>query len=284
MLSFGLRNLKVYFREKTSVFFSLLSVLIIIMIYVLFLGDIVASDLGDMPGAKTLMASWLISGILAVTSITTTMGAFEAMVTDKANNIYRDFLSSPIKRYKLVGGYAIGAFTVGIVMSVVAFVLGEVYIMSTGGSLPDLLTILKILGIIALSSVSSSAFVFFLVSFFSSTAAFATASTVLGTLIGFIAGVYMPIGNFPAVVQGIIKCVPVSHAAALFRGLMLEKPLAVSFAGVPESFLTEFREMMGLDFKYGSFEAPATLHILVLAGSALLFFGLAIWNVSRKKK
>jgi multidrug/hemolysin transport system permease protein len=37
------RNLKIYFRDKASVFFSMLSVIIIFALYILFIGDSVNS-------------------------------------------------------------------------------------------------------------------------------------------------------------------------------------------------------------------------------------------------
>lgn len=39
------RNLKIYFRDKASVFFSMLSVIIIFALYILFIGDSVNSGL-----------------------------------------------------------------------------------------------------------------------------------------------------------------------------------------------------------------------------------------------
>ena len=44
------------------------------------------------------MDSWLIAGILAVTSISTTLGAFGVIVDDKAKKIEKDFRCSPISR------------------------------------------------------------------------------------------------------------------------------------------------------------------------------------------
>ena len=39
ILVFAWRNIRLFFRDKTSVFFSFLSVLIIVGLYALFLGD-----------------------------------------------------------------------------------------------------------------------------------------------------------------------------------------------------------------------------------------------------
>jgi hypothetical protein len=41
---------------------------------------------------------------------------------------------------------------------------------------------------------------------------------------------------------------------------------------------------MGITYTYGEYTATATTHILVLVGTTLLFFCLALLNVSRKKK
>ena len=51
------RNIKIFFRDKANVFFSLLAVLIIIGLYVFFLGKNLTSGLGDSPGAQYVMAT-----------------------------------------------------------------------------------------------------------------------------------------------------------------------------------------------------------------------------------
>lgn len=128
------RTLRLYFRDKTSVFFSLLAVLIIIGLYVLFLGDIIQGGLDGLPGARFLMDSWIMAGLLAVASITTTMGAFGIMVEDKSKRILKDFSASPIKRSSLVGGYLMGTFLVGMIMTLITFVFAEAYIVAYGGT------------------------------------------------------------------------------------------------------------------------------------------------------
>lgn len=147
------RNLRLYFRDRASVFFSLLSVLIIVGLYVLFLGDVIQGDMKGVPGARYLMDSWIMAGLLGVASITTTMGAFGIMVEDKSKNIMKDFSASPIKRSALVGGYLTGTFLIGMIMSLVTFVFAEIYITAYGGELVSLQEFVKILGIMVLSVV-----------------------------------------------------------------------------------------------------------------------------------
>ena len=111
MTGFTARNLKVFFKDRTSVFFSLLSVFIIIVLYVLFLGDVWITGLEDLTGVRYLMDSWIMAGLLTITSVTTTMGAYGIMVEDKAKKINKDFTASPIKTRTLVGGYVAGAIS-----------------------------------------------------------------------------------------------------------------------------------------------------------------------------
>lgn len=277
------RNLKVFFRDKTSVFFSLLAVFIVIGLYVLFLGDIMAKGLshhgGDM---RFLIDSWIMAGILSVTAVTTTMGAFGIMVEDRANNIIKDFSSSPIRRTTLAGGYILGAFIIGVIMSLVALVLFEVYIVAQGGALLGLAAMVKVIGIMLLSVLASSAMVFFIVSFFRSTNAFATASTIIGTLIGFLTGIYIPIGNLPEAVQAVIKVFPVSHSAALFRQAVMEAPMASVFANAPAAAQEQFSLSMGVVYRFGDTLTTAATSIWVLVATAAVFFALAALNMRRK--
>ncbi len=285
MFNLAARNLKIFFRQKSTVFFSLLGVFVIIGLYVLFLGDVWINYIPKgLLGADNLMKNWIIAGIVSVASITTTMGAFGIMVEDRVRKTSKDFFSAPIKRSKIVGGYILSAFVVGIIMSSITLVIGELYIAVSGGTILSAVSILKFFGVMIISVMSSSSMVFFLVSFFSSTSAFTTASTILGTLIGFLTGIYLPIGTLPEAVQWIVKLFPVSHAGALMRQIMLKESVAVSFAGVPESYVSGFKKMMGVNYSYGEYTATATAHIIVLISVAFVFFALALWNVSRKRK
>jgi len=284
MISFTKRNLLVFFKDKTSVFFSLLAVFIIIGLYALFLGDVWVGSMSELPGVRFLMDSWISAGLLAVTSVTTTMGAFGVMVEDKANKIIKDFTASPIKRSSLAGGYTISAFIIGVIMSVVTLLLAEVYVVANGGALLDLTAFFKVLGLILLATFTNTSIVLFIVSFFKSSNAFATASTIIGTMIGFLTGIYLPIGQLPEGVQLFVKVFPISHAAALLRQVIMEAPLAASFGGVPAEYAEEFKQMMGVTFKFGETTVTPIMSIGILLLTAALFYALSIARLSRKSR
>jgi len=281
----AIRNLKVFFKDKASVFFSLLGVIIIIGLYVLFLGDILSSSLANVSGnTRFLMDSCIMAGLLGVTSITTTMGAFGIMVEDRQKKIMKDFYTSPVRRSVLTGAYVLSSFIIGMMMCLLTLVLAEIYILAYGGEILSAVQFLKVLGILFISVLSSSAMVFFIVSFFRSNNAFATASTIIGTLVGFLTGIYIPIGSLPSSVQMAIKIFPVSHAGALLRQVMMEKPTSDVFSQAPVDMISSFQQNMGVYFSFGEKQLDAVGSIIILVASTLLFFGLAVLNISRKAK
>ena len=281
-----LRNLRVYFRDKASVFFSLLSVLIIILLYALFLGDAWSSGsvFQGRAGVKNMMDSWIMAGLLAVVSVTSTMGAFGIMVEDKSRKIMKDFASSPLSRAGLTGGYILSAFLIGLLMSLVTAVFAVIYMVARGGAFPGLPVLGKTMLLIIITSLSNTSLVLFLVSFINSSNAFSTASTLIGTLIGFLTGIYMPIGQLPTAVQSIIKVVPTSHAAALLRQTLMEEPLQKVFAGAPAEMVNAFKETMGVTLSVGGKPLTPMTHVLVLTASFVIFSLLSLWSLSRKKR
>jgi len=212
------------------------------------------------------------------------MGSFGILVDDKARKISKDFYSSPVKRSHLVAGYVISSFIVGVLMSIVAFILAQIYLLIGGGEMLSGTAIIKSFGLILLSTFTNTAIVLFTVSFFKSQNAFATASSVIGTLIGFLTGIYLPIGNLSGLIQGIIKLFPVSHAVLLLRQVIMEDQLSIAFGNAPEQYLTDFNEMMGVTFRFGDYTLTPLVSIIILIITGLLFYSLSIWNLSRKNK
>ena len=284
MINFMKRNLLVFFKDKASVFFSLLSVFIIIGMYALFLGDVWTSGMQDITGARNIMDCWIVAGLIAVTSVTTTMGAFGTMVEDKSKKIIKDIRSSPMPRVNIACGYILSAFVIGVIMCVVALVLCQLYLVSEGGAVFTGIQLVKIFGLILLSTFSNTALVLFFVSFFQSNNAFSIASTIIGTVIGFLTGIYIPIGQLPEGVQTVIKVFPPSHSALLLRQVIMEDAIKTGFAGAPASVVSDFKEMLGVTFQVGGKAVEPLTSILILIVSGFFFLGLSMLSLSRKKR
>lgn len=284
MISFVSRNLKVFFRDKTAVFFSLLAVLIVLGLYIFFLGDVWIDSFPNIKGVKNLMNCWIIAGLIGVTSVTANMGAFGTMIEDKSKNKIKDFYVSPIKKSKIVGGYIISSFIVGSMMSVVTLIISQIYLVYSGVDVLNFKELTEVFLIILMTSLSNSAMILFIVSLFSSEKAFSTASTIVGTLIGFITGIYLPISMLPDSVQIIVKLFPTSHGISILRQIFMKKQMDISFADVPTNYINEFKESMGVVYYINDKLVSNTTSIFILIASTIIFFFLAVLILYKKKK
>lgn len=279
------RNLKLFFRDKSAVLFSLLAIFIIIALYAVFLGDVWLEDsMKDINNANALMNTWLVAGLLSVASVTTTLGAFGVMIDDKVRKIDKDFNSAPIKSSQITIGYIGSAFLIGVIMSIITIFASQIYIVLNGGECISPLALIKVLMLVIFTTMTNTSIVCFIVSFFNSHSAFSTASTIIGTLIGFLTGIYLPIGALPESVQTVIKVFPVSHAASLFRQVLMADAMQTAFAEIPASYLSDFKEYMGVTFSFSSYEVSPWLSILILVFTAAVFYGLSLLNMSKRRQ
>lgn len=281
LFTLTLRHLKIHFRDKVSVFFSLLSVFIIIGLYVLFLGDLVSN--GQSGEYKTMMDQWIMSGVIAVSGFTTTLGAYGILVDDKSKKLDRDFIVAPIKPAIRILSYLLSAMTIGAIMSVVTLVFAQIYILIYGGPFLDIVTILKLLGLIIINVLTSSSIIFFIINFIKTATAFSTVSTIVGTVIGFLMGIYVPLGNLPRAIQVATMFFPTSHAGVLFRMVMMDASMTEVFAGAPAGELTSLQEFLGVRYFFNGQVMPVYAHFLVLIGTMVIFFVLSLIVLKYKK-
>jgi len=282
------RIILLFFRDKANVFFSLLAVLIIIGLYVLFLGDMMVQGLEAQLGFHSnmiavTMASITLAGMIAVTSVTSCMGAMGISIEDK-EVAAKDFLTSPASRSKITLGYILGSASIGLILTIIALALCVVYIVSKGGNIPSATDMALLLMTSVLSVLCGISMVYFFCSFVKTSNAFSAISTVIGTLIGFLMGIYIPIGNFPNAVQWVIKCFPMSHAASMFRLLLADRELADLFSGAPPEVLEQFRELFGIVFVYGDQTSTFWLSAAYLTFSTTLFSVLSLIAMRLQKR
>ena len=277
------RNLKIYFQDKAAVFFSMLSVIIIFALYIFFIGDSISSGLKFLPHPNRLMRAWMLAGMLASASITTSLGAYGVMISDRENKTIKDFYSSPVSRRQIAGGYIITGFIISIIMSIFTLIFGEIYMGMIGGAVLDMDILLKLFGVIVLSAFASSAIASFIISFLKTNSAYSAASMIVGTLIGFLVGAYIPIGNLPENVQWLVKYFPCAHSAVLYRQLLMESSIKENFANQPTEVLKETKEILGVVFVYNGHTASAWMSVVALLITGVVFYLLAVLVLIRKE-
>jgi multidrug/hemolysin transport system permease protein len=285
------RNIQLYFRDKVNVFFSLMAVFIMIALYVLFLGNMMEDSLRSVIGGEIdpgpIMTSIVMAGMVATTSVTAGLQGIYRFIADK-ERAAKDFFTTPISRRKILVSYVTGAAIISILMSSAALVICLVYltIFSTnGGGLITVPNVARLFLTIVLTAICSNSMVFFLSSLTRTREAFNSLSAILGTLIGFFMGVYIPIGNLPEWVQWILRFFPLNHGASMFRQTLADEKLTNLFAEMhaPAEYLLEFRLFFGVAFQYGDYVSGFWVSAAVLAITAVVFYLLSLVVVSKRK-
>ena len=133
MLHFTLRCLRLYFIQKSRVFFSLLGALITFILYLAFLKDNMASSWPQLPGVNTFLDYWLLGGILAIVGATTSAAGLSQMVADKEKGVLADFLLTDLSYNQMQFGYFLASALISLIMQVLSLVLLFTYYALTAG-------------------------------------------------------------------------------------------------------------------------------------------------------
>ena len=240
------RNRKVYTRDRLAFFMSFLSVIILILVYQVFLGQLQIDAIKEALGSDTASSDtikmvnyWLISGLTTIISMTSTLGAFGVMVSDKEKKLSEDF--------KVELSYAIFAILFGIILTMFSCVFA-IGIFNGFSSLLDYsaMDYLKIFGIVSLSTVLSATIVLPVLAFIRTSSAFTTLSTIVGTFIGFISGVYLSIGSVGETLQQVMTWFPMTQVNALLKQVLMKDSIAQVFDSAPSSVVNEYKESYGV--------------------------------------
>lgn len=286
------RNLLIFVRDKGAVFFSILSMLIVLGLMMLFLGDMNSQNIvdalelaggerdlvKDKANAEYLIQMWTLAGILVVNAVTVTMTVMGNMIKDESEKRLAGFYIAPVKRIQIAMGYILAAWVLGIILCLITLLTAEGYMAVTGQELLPVSAWLKLTGMIVLNTFVYASIAYLTALFVHSESAWSGLLTVVGTLVGFVGGIYLPMTMLPDTIAEILKYLPVLHGAAMMREVCVEEAVAEAFAGIPETVTDMFRESMGISIILhdkeitfaGQFLYLALLGLAAAAVSALI--------------
>lgn len=255
MTSLIKRNIKVFLRDKAAVFFSFLSVIILLGLYFLFLGkqyttgdefDSVSDNLRTFLGVGVIMG-----GVLVINTVSLSLGVMGTIVSDLETRRLEGFMVTPVERYKVILAYFISSTLVTVVLSLFMWILTILYVGITSGYWYSFSTILVSSLLIIFYTFISSALMLFLVTLIKSQNAFGALAGVLGTVIGFMSGIYMPLFVLGKGMANVASVVPFTHMTILLKQVILKEAYAelpVEFAeGLAEAYGTQEIGVFGLD-------------------------------------
>ncbi len=228
------RNILVYFKDKQSVIFSLLTSMIVFALYLLFLKgtfvNAINDVIGDIPLLKDrieskdldMMTSMiLLTGILGSAMITVPFNCLSTVVGDKENNVDQDILATPIRRWQIVLAYFSAAAISAILMTGIILTAGLVILSLTGNVHMSGAAIAKAYLVTAFGCISSTALFMIIVQFFRSASACGAFFGILSAVSGFVIGAYIPVSSFSDNVQTVCNLFPGSHVTILLRNALM---------------------------------------------------------------
>ena len=290
------RNCMVFLKDRGAVFFSLLSMIIVLMLTGIFLGEIniesvtdlleqyggVRDAAADKENATHLTQYWTLAGIMVVNSLTVTLTVIGTMVSDKAGDRLKSFYTAPVSKFMIAVSYIISAVIIGFVFCTLTFMGYMAYISITGGELLSLKIILKVMGYTFLNVIFFSVIMYLAALFVKSINAWSTIAMVVGTLVGFMGAIYVPVGSLTEGVVNVLKCFPILHGASLMRKTMCEEMLLKTFSGMRTEVLEGYRKAMGIDIFIDSTLISDEMQILFLLVCGMI--ALVVIALTAKKR
>lgn len=277
------RNIKNYYRDKVAVFFSLLSVIILLGIYFLFIGKQFTSGevFDDMDAnLKTFLSIGVImGGVLVINTVSLSLGVMGNIVTDLELRKLEGFLVTPVKRYKIILSYYLSSIFVTAIFTLIMFALTIVILGLTSGYWYNLEVIIQASLLIIVFTFISSTIMIYLTTLLKTLNAFAALSGVLGTFIGFICGIYMPLSIFSKGMKYIASVIPFTHMTILLKQVLLKQPLAM----LSPAFREGLSEAYGAD-EIGVLGMAVPMWVLILGSIvlALVLLFFASRNMNKK--
>ena len=244
------RNLLLFFKDWQSILFSLLTSIIVLVLYLLFLkGTFVVAinkEMEQYPGLASMVVEkdidmfanlLLLTGILGSAMISVPFSCITTLVRDRANKVDYDILTTPMKRGQIIFAYFMSAVLSSTLLTGIILTIGLVGIRMQGNIYMNASQVVKAFSIVALGSISASAIFMIIVLFFKTFSACEAFFGILSAASGFVIGAYIPISQFSNEVQTVCNLFPASQITIMLRNILLNGLLThinTSLAGVDQ--------------------------------------------------
>ena len=294
VLSLIRRDSKLFFKDKGMFFTSLITPLILLVLYCTFLAKVYKDsflqfipsnlDISDklIDGA---VGAQLFSSLLAVCCVTVAFCSNMLMVQDKAMGCKCDFTVSPVKPSHLALGYYLSTLITTLIICFAATGAALIYIANVGWymTFSDILLIaLDIFLLVMFGTALSSIINFFL----STQGQISAVGTIISAGYGFICGAYMPISQFGDGLQKVISFLPGTYGTSLLRNHAMRGVFAeMEKCGLPSDAIDMIKDSLDCNLYFFDRAVSTSAMYAILAISVVLLVAVYILlNVCLVKK
>ena len=285
-----LRNIKLYFKDKMTFLVSLITPLILLVLFIAFLKStyedsilsiIQGFDL-DQSLIDALTGGWLFSSVLATSCITIAFCS-GMMVIDKINRANIDFMVSPVKKSTLQLSYVLANLFSTFIITFVLLIVGLIYLACVGFYITFVDILLIVFGII-ITSLFGTILANIIWTFTHSQGVVSGVCTLVSALYGFICGAYMPINTMGQGMQYFVSLLPGTYATVLFRQGFLNSVLNRMRETLPQGMINGIASGFDVKMSFFGHDVSTLALILVISISTIVLLGVFLFINKFKKK
>ncbi len=286
LFSLTARNIKLYFKDKGLFFSSLITPMILLVLYGTFLKNVFTDSFRSALAAAGAGVSdavidgcvggQLISSLLAVSCVTVAFCSNLMMIKDKTSGARHDLTITPVKPGALALGYYLATLSSTLIISFAALAVSLCYLAAVGWYLSALDVVLIALDVFLLTMFGTA--LSSCVNFFLSTDGQASAvGTIVSAGYGFICGAYMPISGFSAGLQKVLSFLPGTYGTSLLRRHAMRGVFAeMSGSGFPDEVMDAIRDSVDCNLYFSGHRVEEGTMYLILIGAIVLFIGVFV--------
>lgn len=279
------RNIKLFFKDKGMFFSSLITPVILLVLYSTFLSNVYRDSFesalpATFPVDRALInatvGGQLISSLLAVSCVTVAFCSNLLMIQDKTSGAIRDFTVSPVRRPALAIAYFAASALVTLIVNFTALAVSLIYLAATGWflSVGDVFLLLLDVLLLTLFGTAISSCINFPLSTNGQASA---VGTIVSAGYGFICGAYMPISSFSTGLQRVLSFLPGTYGTSLLRNHALAGVYRqMSEIGFPDEVISGIKTSIDCNISFFGHSVDIGVMYLILVLSVLLFLGIYV--------
>lgn len=285
-----LRNIKLYFKDKMTFLVSLITPLILLVLFIAFLKstyeDSILSIIQGFDLDQSLIdaftGGWLFSSVLATSCITVAFCS-GMMVIDKINRANIDFMVSPVKKSTLQLSYVLANLFSTFIITFVLLLVGLIYLACVGFYITFVDILLIVFGII-ITSLFGTILANIIWTFTHSQGVVSGVCTLVSALYGFICGAYIPISTMGQGMQYFVSLLPGTYATVLFRQGFLNSVLNRVRETLPQGMINGIASGFDVKMSFFGHDVSTLALILVISISTIVLLGVFLFINKFKKK
>ncbi|MDO4385060.1 MAG: ABC transporter permease [Clostridia bacterium] len=288
------RNCRLFFRDKGMFFSSLITPIILLVLYVTFLGNVYRDSFaGALPEGFVIedallnatVGGQLISSLLAVCCVTVAFCSNLLMVQDRVSGARRDLAVSPVRPSTIAVAYFCASALATLLISLTALAVCLGYLAMAGWLLraSDVLSMLLDVVLLTLFGVALSSCVNFPLRTQGQGSA---VGTIVSAGYGFLCGAYMPISNFSSGLQKVLSFLPGTYGTSLLRNHALAGAYReMARVGFPAEVIEAIRDSIDCNlYFFGRSVSIGGMYAVLVGATLLLVVLYVLLNAVRRER